>query len=162
MPVSSVPLSETHIAGRPRIRQPTQFVARIRHLIEQLPLPEASPPPIVGDARRLDDAAELLRLAKQWKDCLDDCYLERVNDGQTAVYMWPHRETPATCVINRHGRLGWALGDAKGPENVELPPARTQEISSAFAAAGIPQSIAIDALEFEHSVIGRRHRQAHR
>jgi hypothetical protein len=143
------------------IRQPAQFVARIHDLVEQLPLPEPSPPPLVGNARRLDAAREIRQLAKHWKNCVADRYLEGVNNGRSAVYVWPHLQTPAVCVVNRHGRLGWALDDARGPENAELPPDRMQAISSAFAAAGIPCSITIEPLEYmAHPVIGRHYRRA--
>ncbi len=118
------------------IRQPAQFIARVAKLVQQLPLPEALPPRVVGGARRLDDIGEIRRLAKCWKNCLADGYLNAVNDGRAAIYLWPDALAPAACVVNRHGRLGWALQDAKGPENADLPPARLQEIWRTFAAAG--------------------------
>jgi hypothetical protein len=70
-----------------------------------------------------------------------------VNECRSAIYLWPHAQTPAVCVVTRHGRLGWALEAAKGPENAELPPARLEEICCVFAAADIPKEDAIEALE---------------
>jgi hypothetical protein len=105
------------------------------------------PPATVGGARRIDDIAEIRRLAKRWKNCLADRHLDAVNDGRSAVYLWPDAKAPSVCVVTRHGRLGWALEAAKGPENAELPPARLEEICRAFAAAGIPKESAIEGLE---------------
>jgi hypothetical protein len=151
------------VADLAAIQQPTQFFARIGKLVQRLPLPESIPPATVGGARRLDGVAEICRLAKRWKNCLAAGYLDAVNDGRAAVYFWPHEHAPAACVVTRHGRLGWALGDAKGPENVELPSPRLQEIHRAFAAAGIPTDSALEAIEHAaHSVRLREHRQQRR
>lgn len=57
-------------------------------------------------------------------------------------------QSPAVCVVTRHGRLGWALEGAKGPENAELPPARLDEICRTFTAVDIPSEGAIEALEY--------------
>jgi hypothetical protein len=86
------------------------------------------------------------RLTKRWKNCLADTYLEAVNDGRSAVYFWADAQAPAACVASRHGRLGWGLDDAKGPENADLPPARLEEIHRAFAAAGMPRGAALEAI----------------
>jgi hypothetical protein len=153
----AAPSFEALVADLAAIRQPAQFVARIRNLVQRLPLPDFIPPVKVSGSRRLDSVAEICRLAKRWKNCLADCYLDAVNDVRAAVYFWPHGETPAACVVNRHGRLGWGLADAKGPENAELPLARLQEIHCAFAAAGIPKESAIEAIEHAaHSVTTSR------
>jgi hypothetical protein len=90
-----------------------------------------------------------------------------VNDGRSAIYLWSHADAPAVCAVSRHGRLGWALQDAEGPENADLPPARLEEICYAFAAAGIPGEAAIEALEHVASAQslrrhGIRHRRLHR
>ena len=139
---------EALVADLAAIRQPAQFLARISKLVQQLPLPELMMPPAsVGAARRLDDIAEICRLAKRWKNCLADCYLDAVNECRSAIYLWPHAQTPAVCVVARHGRLGWALEAAAGPENAELPLPRLEEICRAFAAADIPKADAIEALE---------------
>lgn len=76
----------------------------------------------------------------------------------------PMPRRPAACLVARHGRLGWALEDAKGPENAELPHARLEEIHRAFAAVGIPTESAIEALENAARAPERRerHRQARR
>jgi hypothetical protein len=134
------------VADLAGIRQPAQFMARIGKLVGQLPLPQSMPPARVAGARRLDDLAEISRLAKRWKNCLADLYLDAVNDGRAAVYLWPHPQVPAACVVNRHGRLGWALQEAKGPENAELPAARLEEIHRAFATADIPREVSIEAI----------------
>lgn len=68
-------------------------------------------------------------------------------DGRSVVYLWPHGQAPAVCVVNNHGRLGWAPEDAKGPENADLQPARLEEVCCAFAALGIPAESAIGTLE---------------
>jgi hypothetical protein len=155
----AAPSFERLVAALAAIRQPVQFIARIAKLVQQLPLPEALPPRVVGGARRLDNIAEIRRLAKRWKNCLADGYLNAVNDCRAAVYLWPDAQAPAACVVNRHGRLGWALQDAKGPENAELPPARLEEICGTFAAAGIPREAAVEALEHAaHALSLRRQR----
>lgn len=155
---------EALVADLAPIRQPAQFVARISNLVQQLPLPNFIPPAKVGGSRRLDSVSEICWLAKRWKNCLVDCYLDAVNEVRAAVYFWPHREAPAACLVTRHGRLGWALQDAKGPENADLPPARLEEIHCAFAAAGIPRDSAFEAIEHaaraatrtRHGLRGRR------
>jgi hypothetical protein len=143
----AAPSFDALVADLAAIRQPTQLVARLGRLVQQLPLPDLMPPAIVAEARRLDDVGEIGRLSKRFKNCLADCYLNAVNDGRTAIYYWPHALAPAVCAVNRHGRIGWALQDAKGPENADLPPARMEEIRCAFAAAGIPGEMAVEALE---------------
>jgi hypothetical protein len=143
----AAPSFDALVADLAAIRQPAQFIARIGKLIQQLPLPDWTPPANVGGARRLDDITEIRRLAKRWKNCLADCYLDAVNDGRSAVYLWPHAKAPAACVVTRHGRLGWVLEAAKGPENADLLPDRLEEICCAFATAGIPRGTAIETLE---------------
>jgi hypothetical protein len=143
----AAPSFDALVADLAAIRQPAQFVARIGKLVQQLPLPESMPPAMVGRARRLDGVAEICRLAKRWKNCLAGGYLDAVNDGRAAVYFWPHPQAPAACVVTRHGRLGWALEDAKGPENADLPAVRLAEIHRAFAAVGMPKDSALAAVE---------------
>jgi hypothetical protein len=161
----AAPSFDALVAELAAIRQPAQFVARIGKLVQQLPLPESMPPAKVEGARRLDVVTEICRLAKRWKNCLAGGYLDAVNDGRAAVYFWPHAQAPAACVVVRHGRLGWALGDAKGPENAELPSPRLQAIYRAFAAAGIPTESTLEAIE--HALRGvrlreHRHQRRHR
>jgi hypothetical protein len=163
----AAPSFEALVADLATIRQPAQFLARLGKLVQRLPLPELMPPATVAGARRLDDIAEICRLSKRWRNCLADCYLNAVNDGRSAIYLWSHADAPAVCAVSRHGRLGWALQDAEGPENADLPPARLEEICYAFAAAGIPGEAAIEALEHVASAQslrrhGIRHRRLHR
>ncbi len=143
----AAPSFEALVTNLAVIRQPAQFVAHIGNLVQRLPLPDALPPQTVGAAQRLDGVAEICRLAKRWKNCLADCYLDAVNDGRSAVYLWQHVHSPAVCVVTRHGRVGWALEAAKGPENAELPPIRLKEIQRAFEAAGIPGESAVEVIE---------------
>jgi len=157
------PTFEALVADLAVIRQPAQFIARIEKLVQRLPLPTLMPPATVGGAQRIDDIVEICALAKRWKNCLSDCYLSAVNECRSAIYLWPHAETPAVCVVSRHGRLGWGLETAKGPENAELPLSRMDEICCAFDAAGIPKESAIEALE--HAAQGSllpRHRARRR
>jgi hypothetical protein len=51
------------------------------------------------------------------------------------------------CLVTRQGRVGWSLSVALGPENAKLDRKQLQEITSAFADAGIPQYSAIRSLE---------------
>jgi len=159
----AAPSFDALVADLARLSQPDQFIARIGGLVQQLPLPEGLPPSVVAAARRIDDVAEICRLAKRWKNCLADCFLDAVNECRSAVYLWPHPQSPAACVVNRHGRLGWALYDAEGPRNAELPADRLDEIHCAFAAAGIPREAAVEALEhIAHGVSMPRLRMRHR
>lgn len=146
---------EALVADLAAIRQPAQLIARLLKLISRLPLPELMPPAHIGGAHRLDHDVHIRQLAKRWKNCLASCYLDAVNDGRSVVYLWPHGEAPAVCVVSRYGRLGWGLEAAYGPENANLPPGRLQEIHSAFAAAGIPEHSAIGGLYHARLIHGR-------
>jgi hypothetical protein len=128
------------------IRKPAELAAHIRKVVEQLPLPETIPPPKIEEARRLDGVAEIRQLGKRWNNCLAR-YLDEVNQGRAAVYSWPHAQAPAACVVERHGRLGWALREMRGPQNSILRSSRRQEIRCAFAAAGIPTWSTLEAIE---------------
>jgi hypothetical protein len=60
--------------------QPSQFVARLRTLIEDLPLPQLLPPPHVSTATRIDQPEDLRVLGKMLNNCLaslTDCSLRR-------------------------------------------------------------------------------------
>jgi hypothetical protein len=146
------------------LRQPIQMLAHIAKLAEQLPLPEPIPPAAVADARRLDSVAEIRALARRWKNCLAEIYLDSVNYGRSAIYLWPHPQSPAICLVTRHGRLGWAFENAKGPENADLPPIRLAEIERAFTDTGIPGEATIEAIENAIGALHRRdrHRRARR
>jgi len=94
--------------------RPGEVYATISKLVEALPLPDALPPPQVGKARRLDQTTAIRSLAKGWKNCLAR-YLDDINAGTCAIYVWEDAHLPAACLVRRYGRLGWFLEDAKGP-----------------------------------------------
>lgn len=124
----------TVLAG---MSQPGQFIARLKSLIENLPLPDGLPPRRVLHARRLDSAAELRTLAKRWRNCLAN-YEWDVSYGRCAVYLWEHAGTQAACSVERCGRLGWCLTQVLGPQNVEIERSQLNVIVEAFEAAGVP------------------------
>jgi hypothetical protein len=126
--------------------QPGQFIARLMQVVAALPLPQAIPPLQVGLARRLDATADVLALARRWKNCLAS-YVGQIDQGTCAIYLWDDTAMPAACEMTRHGRLGWFLGEVLGPENVELDPQQLQHISNTFADAGIPRANAIYPIE---------------
>jgi hypothetical protein len=100
-------------------KRPEQFLGKIRSVCDSLPLPEAMPCVQIGLARRLDCVSEIQALASRWQNCLRD-YISSVNTGRCAIYVWDNDEIPATCLIRRHGRLGWFLDNVKGPRNAEI------------------------------------------
>jgi hypothetical protein len=116
--------------------QPEQIYAKISELVDALPLPDALPPPQVGSARRLDQAIAIRSLAKSWHNCLAR-YLDDINAGTCALYLWEHSNFPAACLVRRYGRLGWFLEDAKGPRNADIEPEQLAKIRAAFSEAGI-------------------------
>lgn len=126
--------------------QPAQFVARMKQLVAALPLPETLPPAQIGKARRLDRTEDVRVLAKRWKNCLV-MYTHRIDAGECAIYLWDDANAPAICQVTRHGRLGWFLSDARGPQNVDLEPDQMALIEAAFAEVGIPQDSIIFPIE---------------
>ena len=126
--------------------QPGQFVARLRKLVSELPLPQTVPPKKIGMAQRIDATADICALAKRFKNCLAS-YTTRVGAGACAIYLWDDPAEPAVCLVTRHGRLGWSLSEALGPSNTELDGKQLQKIITAFAKAAVPQYSAICALE---------------
>ena len=142
----AAPSFDALIAELAAIRQPAQFVARIRKLIAALPLPQCTPPASIGHAKRIDDSEQIRRLGRIWRNCLE-AFVDEVNNGIAAIYLWPHRTTPAACLAWRFGRIGWALKDVKGPRNADLPAERALEIKNAFAEVGIVHSRGIWALK---------------
>jgi len=126
--------------------QPGQFIARLKDLVSQLPLPENLPPAQIGKARRIDATADICALAKAFKNCLA-IYTREVDAGTCAIYLWDDPAAPAVCLVTRQGRLGWCLSEALGPRNAKLDSKQLQEITTAFADAGVPQLSAIFALE---------------
>ena len=127
--------------------QPAQFVARLNKLVAGLPLPQTLPPKQIGLARRIDAAADICALAKQFKNCLAN-FVTQIDAGGCAVYLWDDPAAPAVCLVTRQGRLGWTLHEALGPENAKLDRKQLQEIITAFADADIPQYSAIRSLEY--------------
>lgn len=125
---------------------PAQFKGRLRRLVEALPLPAALPPAELGFARRLDHPAELRDLARRWRNCLAS-FVDEVDQGSKAIYLWEEPGLKAVCMVERRGRLGWFLGEAKGPRNRRLSPKRQERLQSGFAAAGIPPDGVADAIE---------------
>jgi hypothetical protein len=124
--------------------QPDQVAAKIRQLVDSLPLPDTLPPVEIGGFRRLDAVAEIRDLAKNWQNCLADC-LFNVNEGTSAIYLSDHRQ--AVCFLCRYGRMGWFLLQAKGPKNAAIEPDQLAQIHAAFADACIPQSSMIEAIK---------------
>ena len=126
--------------------QPGQFVARLRKLVSELPLPQTLPPKKIGMARRVDATADICALAKRFKNCLAS-YATGVGAGACAIFQWDDPAEPAVCLVTRYGRLGWSLSAALGPCNAELDGKQLQKITTAFAKAAVPQYSAICALE---------------
>lgn len=125
---------------------PAQLRAKVRKLVEALPLPASLPPSQLGPAHRLDQAADLRALAKRWRNCLAS-YVDDVDRGEKAVYIWEEPQFKAVCLVERRARLGWFLGDVKRPRNRELNPDRLERVQRTFAAAGIPLEEVADAIE---------------
>ena len=124
----------------------SQLAAVVQSWVDGLPLPEMMPPARVGLARRLDRVDELASLAREWRNCLGD-YRSAIDAGSFAVYLWQDAENPATCLVWRHGRLGWFLDEVKGPRNANIEPEQRAIIDTAFAEIGILRSrvaLAID------------------
>ena len=139
--------------------QPEQFVAKLKQMVNRLPLPETMPPAKIGRSRRLDCPDEVESLAKRWRNCLAN-YVGSINGGECAVYLWEEADHPAACLARRHGRFGWLLDDVKGPRNADVEPKRLESICKAFAEHGIPRSSVVQAVEniFEHGSMRRRRR----
>ena len=143
----AAPSFDALVARLASARQAAQFAARVRNLALNLPPVDSTPPAIVGGAQRIDDARQIRRLGKRWQNCLETVYLDDVIESRAAVYLWPDDKAPAACVATLRGRMGWALEDAKGPQNVDLAPDRYNEIAAAFAARGMPRRSDIASLE---------------
>jgi hypothetical protein len=124
--------------------QPDQVVAKIRQLVDGLPLPATLPPVEIGGFRRLDTVAEIRDLAKNWRNCLAG-YVFSVNDGTSAIYL--SEQLQAVCSVGRHGRMGWFLLQTKGPRNAAIEPDQLAQIHAAFADAGIPEAAIIDPIK---------------
>src|SRR5690349_19527894 len=134
------------VADLVRQSQPAQLIARLNKLVSELPLPERLPPKRIGEGTRIDTAAEIYALAKEFKNCLIT-YIDQVNDGTSLIYLWDGSGLRAICHVTRHGRLGWSLGEVLGPRNAALDSDDWRHIANAFAQAGIPTSRLIHAIE---------------
>jgi hypothetical protein len=133
-----------------------QLAALIEFWVGMLPLPEAMPPATVGNGRRLDRVDEVCRLGREWRNCLGT-YGGAIDAGRSAVYLWEEAASPAACLVERHGRLGWFLDEVKGPQNSEVEPELLEVIVAAFAGVGVPEKRLISAIEsivFESFISG--------
>ena len=126
--------------------QPGQFIARLNTIVSRLPLPQTLPTVQIGKAQRVDATADICALAKRFKNCLEN-FVTQIDAGGCAVYLWDDPDAPAVCMVTRQGRLGWSLSEPLGPENAKLDRKQLQEITTAFAEAGIPQHSAIRSLK---------------
>jgi hypothetical protein len=151
----AAPSFDALVADLALVRQPEQFMAKIKCMVDALPLPEALPPIQVGNARRLDHAAEIRALAKSWRNCLEN-YIWRVDGGECAIYLWEDGHLQAACLVRRRGRLGWFLDEAKGPRNAEIELPRWEPIVKAFGSIGIPPYLFIKAVEDIVDIAGVR------
>jgi len=143
---NAAPSFDTLVADLGRLKQSNQFIARIKQLVEALPLPDQLPPCKIGKARRLDQPAEILALAKRWRNCLA-IHAGLINDGGCAIYLWEDAQTPAACLVERQGRFGWFIEDVKGPRNAEIEPNALGLIGAAFAQVGIQQATLVQSLK---------------
>jgi hypothetical protein len=126
--------------------QPGQLYAKLRDLVEALPLqPNTLPPTQVGDARRLDQTVTIRSLAKSWRNCLAS-YLTDIDAGTCAVYLLETGNVPAACSVRKYGRLGWFLEQVKGPRNIDIDSKQLAEIRTAFSKVGIPPYFIIAAI----------------
>ncbi|MEH2539166.1 hypothetical protein [Bradyrhizobium sp. AZCC 1699] len=128
-----------------RARQPNQLLARLKSVVESLPLPDALPPARVEHAERIDSGRQLRALGKKWGNCLES-YVWNVEHGQCAIYLWRDAGSQAACSVTRSGRLGWFLDEVRGPENTDLEPEDYDKILSAFGAVQIPSEAVISSV----------------
>jgi hypothetical protein len=61
-------------------RQPNQMLAKLKSIIESLPLPDALPPARVQHAEPIDSGRQLRALGKKWGNCLES-YISNVEHG---------------------------------------------------------------------------------
>lgn len=146
---------DAFVSDLAHIRQPEQLIAKIKSIVEALPLPDFVPPAKVGHARRIDRTAEIRSLAKRWRNCLET-YIWRVDGGESAIYLWEDAELQAICAVRRRARLGWFLDQVKGPRNDEVEPAHLETIRNAFDSSGMPPYSIIKAVEDIVDMAGMR------
>ncbi|MET4765220.1 hypothetical protein [Bradyrhizobium ottawaense] len=133
------------VAELARARQPNQLLAKLKSIVEGLPLPDALPPARVGHSERIDSGRQLRALGKKWGNCLEG-YVWNVEHGQCAIYLWRDAGLQAACSVTRSGRLGWFLDEVKGPENTDLEPEEHDKILRAFEALQVPSAAVISSI----------------
>jgi len=133
--------------------QAEQVRAKITALAERLPLPDRLPCQRLGAFRRIDDPAQIRSLARLWQNCLSE-YLHEVNEGTTLIYHASDEGSRAAAIVVRANRLGWAVVDIKGPENIDIDPKVLLRHYETFLGAGIPALADIAAIR---SLLWRRH-----
>lgn len=126
--------------------QPGQLIARLRRLVQDLPLPEWDPPPGVGPAERIDKPDAIRSIAKIWRNCLAD-YLEPIEDGLAAAYQWLTPPGPIIALVQRHGRRGWFLEQIGAPNNGEIAQSTREMVEAAFLGIGIPPAMLVEPIE---------------
>jgi hypothetical protein len=125
--------------------QTEQVKAKIVDLADRLPLPDRLPDRQLGSFQRVDDGPEIRSLAKSWRNCIGQ-YLHEVNEGAAVIYRSIDDGQPAAAVVGRAYRLGWALVDMKGPNNIDLDPHTASRHYETFASAGIPRLADVAAI----------------
>jgi hypothetical protein len=125
--------------------QTEQVRAKIVDLAEALPLPERLPDLRIGSFRRIDSIVQVRSMARAWANCLGE-YLYEINEGTTLIYHCDDDQKPAAAVVARVHRLGWAVVDIKGPNNVDIGAEILSMHCEAFLAAGIPKLANVAAI----------------
>jgi hypothetical protein len=142
----AAPTFDDLVADLASQKQPGQFAARLRGLVEGLPLPQMLPPAHVGAARRIDKPLDLRALAKGFNNCLATL-TDEVSAGSCAIYLWDNANIPYLSRLIRHGRFGWVHESSLGPHNTDLPTDHLARTVAAFADVGIPEFSATRAVE---------------
>jgi hypothetical protein len=138
--------------------QTEQVRAKIADLAYRLPLPDRLPAKDLGPFIRVDDPDQIRALAKSWHNCLSE-YVHEVNEGTSLIYRSTEDEQPTAVLLARVNRLGWALVDLKGPDNVDADPKKASGHHETFALAGIPRLADLAAIR---SILWQRHLSRHR
>ncbi len=136
------------------LRQPEQVAAKIKELVDQMPLPSIVPPAEVGGFRRLDNPTEIRSIGKIWHNCIAE-WLYEINSGTAALFLSDQLQT--ICLLSRYGRLGWFFNQARGPGNATVEPARLHAIHHTFEQNGFPSATCIEAISL---ILARKSRRA--
>jgi hypothetical protein len=144
---------DTFVEELGALDQTEQVRAKIASLADRLPLPDRLPAQQIGPFDRVDDSDEIRALAKSWHNCLGE-YVHEVNEGTSLIYRSTEDAQPTAALLARVNRLGWALVDLKGPNNVDTDPKIASGHHEAFARAGIPRLADIAAIR---SILWQRH-----